>query len=265
MQVRHGWIAVALLLAALHAAPGEAQGRSCDDGRGTLMTDLGFQPLTGSVSTDPRSGAPELEFDSEPRITGVRAGGPAAGKLREGDVVVALDGQPITTREGARRYSGIAPGELVRLTVRRGGQVQDVTLVATARCIPLPPAPPAPAPAHAPAAPEAPVPPNPASDEMLPEGRLGFAIDCQNCGEDESTGVFRFREPPVVTSVEPGSPAARAGLRPGDRLTHVDGVDLTSEMGWPRFRAIQPGEEVRLTYKRGDRTHCATLSALQLP
>ncbi len=97
--------------------------------------------------------------------------------------------------------------------------------------------------------------------EIMPEGWFGFMIECQNCGEDESTGVFRFHEPPVVVSVEPDSPAARAGLRPGDRLTHVDGVLLTSKAGWPRFYAVQPGEEVRFTYTRNGQTHQATLTA----
>jgi S1-C subfamily serine protease len=102
-------------------------------------------------------------------------------------------------------------------------------------------------------------------DELLPEGWLGLGINCNNCGNDGSSGVFRFREPPTVMSVEPNSPTGRAGMRPGDQLTHVDGVSLTSEQGWPRWHAIKPGQEVRLTYTRDGRSHHATISALSRP
>lgn len=269
MKAIHGWTTAAALAVAVLGtapAPAQAQGEICAIGRGGLMTDLGFDRPARSMRPGGPHGHGELVFESEPRITGVRDEGPAAGRLREGDVLVAVDGEPITTRAGARRYAAIDPGEKVRLSVRRGGDVRDVTLVAVGQCVPHPPAPPAPPAAPmAPAAPAPPAAPLPPQDEIMPEGWLGFAIDCQNCGQDESTGVFRFREPPVVTGVEPGSPAARAGLRPGDRLTHVDGVSLTARAGWPRFYAVQPGEAVRLTYARDGRTHQVTLTALRQP
>ena len=41
-------------------------------------------------------------FRSEPEVGGIRTDGPAAGKLREGDVLTAIDGILITTRDGAR-------------------------------------------------------------------------------------------------------------------------------------------------------------------
>ena len=218
------------------------------------MTDLGIDRLR-------RAADPESGFGAEPRITGVRAGGPAAGRLREGDVLVRVDGKPITTREGARRLGEIRPGERVRLAVRRGGRVEEVTIEAGGRCIPHPPVPPA---ANAPPAPDAPAAPLPPAGELMPEGWFGFAIECQNCGDDEN-GDFRFREPPVIASVQPGSPAARAGLRPGDRLTHVDGVSLDSAAGWPRFSAIRPGQRVSFTYLRAGEPHQAAITALGQP
>ena len=242
MKMHHGWIVAAFAIVMLDTEAGHTQEGSCDNGRGGLMTDLGFN---------------RLRFDTEPRISGVRSDGPAAGQLRDGDLLVALGGQPITTPEAAQRLSEIKPGEQVRLSIRRDGQVQDVTVTAGRRCIPHPPAPPEP--------PAPPAPPLPPMDEILPKGWLGFEITCQDCGDDESTGAFRFRAPPVVVRVGPNSPAARAGLRPGDRLTHVDGVSLTSAAGWPRWSAIQPGQEVRIAYLRGDQTHQVTISALHQP
>lgn len=253
MKMQHGWAAAALAVTMLNAGPGQAQDRSCDDGRGGLITDLGFRHLTPRMQVESRNGRTETRFDSEPRISGVRADGPAAERLRDGDVLVAVDGQPITTPEGARRYSEIRAGAPVRLSVRRADQVQDVTLTADELCIPHPPAPPAP--------PAPPPPPAPPADELMPEGWFGFRISCQNCGDHDGTGAFRFREPPVIASVEPNSPAARAGLRVGDRLTHVDGVPLTSATGWPQWSAIRPGQQVQLTYTRGGQPHQIMISA----
>ena len=40
-------------------------------------------------------------------------------------------------------------------------------------------------------------------------------------------------------------------MRRGDRLTHVNGNSLTSQVGWRTFAAIQPGQRVRWAYTRG--------------
>jgi putative serine protease PepD len=62
--------------------------------------------------------------------TGVSAGGPAAKVgLHKGDVITALDGQPVTTANeliiAIRRHT---PGTQVRLTYSRGGTQRTVTL-----------------------------------------------------------------------------------------------------------------------------------------
>jgi hypothetical protein len=74
-----------------------------------------------------------------------------------------------------------------------------------------------------------------------------------------------FNESPEVESVEPGSPAARAGIRRGDLLTHVDGVALTSSAGARRFAAIRPGQLVTWTYRRGSRSASARVAAIRRP
>jgi regulator of sigma E protease len=66
-------------------------------------------------------------------------------------------------------------------------------------------------------------------------------------------------EPPVVGSVKPGSPAARAGLQRGDRILTVagDGVDT-----WDRLDiaiGTRPNRDVSLTFLRDGRTQSATL------
>ncbi|HWK89941.1 MAG TPA: PDZ domain-containing protein [Longimicrobium sp.] len=149
----------------------------------------------------------------------------------------------------------------------------------------VPPAP------HAPGAPPAaitpvparpavpPAPPTPpAPPEVMPDGWFGFGIECRDCGAmappARASGgrpapapapTFFFRHPPTVVSVEPGTPAARAGMRRGDRLTHVNGVSLTTQAGWRAFSGIRPRQQVRWTYTRDGRTHNAVMTAIARP
>jgi predicted metalloprotease with PDZ domain len=61
------------------------------------------------------------------------------------------------------------------------------------------------------------------------------------------------------------SPAGRAGLRSGDRITHIDGHSLMSREGARRFGAVRPGQRVRLTLKRGDQTLTRELTLASRP
>ena len=72
------------------------------------------------------------DVDATPRgvlVSGVFAEYPAEGKLRDGDVLVAVDGEPVRTPAELR--SSIAtrePGDSVTLTVRRGEETERVTV-----------------------------------------------------------------------------------------------------------------------------------------
>ena len=59
-----------------------------------------------------------------------------------------------------------------------------------------------------------------------PEGWFGVYVETISTGEARGGAVLRSMEYPRVRSVEPGSPAARAGLLAGDQLIAIDGVDL---------------------------------------
>jgi len=65
-------------------------------------------------------------------------------------------------------------------------------------------------------------------------------------------------ETPMVAKVLPESPAERAGLKPNDLVTEVNGVRIFSEFNLIEAAAKKPGEPLTLTVKRGDDT-------LQLP
>lgn len=314
------YIAGAALLAAVASASG-MDAQRCPNG-GWRVGDLGFDSFSGSVSIhETDNQRPQYRFESEIRIEDVNPDGPAAGRLRNGDVITAIDGHLITTAAAGRRFSSLNPGDQPRLTIRRSGRTQDVQVSAGARCTPVappappapprpatpgrpprpgvaptpatpgvPPTPPRPAAEPAPARPPAPprpnaapapgrptVPPTPATPpippappappEVMPDGWFGFGIQCNNCGVASENGrsVFRFREAPRVVNVEPGTPAAGAGMRRGDRLTHMDGVSITTAAGWRRFAAIQPGQRVSWTYTRDGRRLQSAMTALRRP
>jgi sigma-B regulation protein RsbU (phosphoserine phosphatase) len=79
-----------------------------------------------------RAGAPGwLAEQSEEvvRVIYVRAGGPAEGRLRRGDEVLARDGRGVrTVLDVAHWYQREPPGTRYRLAVRRDGRVLDLTL-----------------------------------------------------------------------------------------------------------------------------------------
>jgi PDZ domain-containing protein len=62
-------------------------------------------------------------------VIGIIGGTPAAGRLHEGDVVVAVDGKPVRTPSQLRAAIGRhRPGQKVRMTVRRNGKTLRLSL-----------------------------------------------------------------------------------------------------------------------------------------
>lgn len=86
-----------------------------------------------------------------------------------------------------------------------------------------------------------------------PEGWLGVVTTGIQMvdREPDGTTIIRFLEPPVVASVEPGSPADRVGLRAGDELLEIGGKRLLqSEVVFSKL--LRPGERVAVKFKRGN-------------
>jgi putative serine protease PepD len=69
----------------------------------------------------------------------------------------------------------------------------------------------------------------------------------------------------AVAKVNPGTPAAKAGLRAGDRITQVDGKDVTSDQLRAAIDAKKPGDTVKITYQRNDQTHTVTVTLAARP
>ncbi|GAA4017003.1 RIP metalloprotease RseP [Sphingomonas swuensis] len=66
------------------------------------------------------------------------------------------------------------------------------------------------------------------------------------------------RTPPVIEEVLAGSPAAQAGIRPGDRIVALDGEPIERFDAIADFATLRPGEQVELTVQRGSTTFTAT-------
>lgn len=272
---------VALLVAAA-VAGGVTRARAQEPSRSCHTGHLGYTELACNCTLyedDREADESFWEFRSEPVIHALRANGPAEGKLRPGDVVVAVDGYLITTGEGGRRFSQPMPGRPVQLLVRRDGRMTSTTIVPDVYCGGVSvvggeatvtsrerevrtPEDAAVPPRRAPAR-EGPPRPEPGPTQLSPQGWLGLSVRCGYCWIQLQGGgpVWHFSTRPVVESVEPGSPAHRAGLRSGDLLTHIDGVPLDSEEGGERFSAVRPGERVTFRYERDGRATTASLVA----
>jgi S1-C subfamily serine protease len=139
MRTRFGTsvlVAGGLLAGATMAAAQEG----CPSGRapyGSLGIGL-YQCPGGSCSINMRDlkegepGPMRHSFSTEPRLRDI--GPPGSSVLRDGDVLVAVDGRLITSVEGGARLGGLRPGEDVRLTIRRDGRQIDAWLTAERSC-----------------------------------------------------------------------------------------------------------------------------------
>lgn len=185
-------------------------------------------------------------------IEEVRGGSPAerAG-LKPGDVVLTFDGEAVrSVRQFTRLVRETPAGRKVRATISRDGRTQEVEIV--------------------PEAPEdlatrvrrvlrprywGPGWPRWWSEFELPDvgalrlelegiwgrGRLGVTVTDLS---PELAEYFGAGKGVLVNSVEPGSPAARAGLKAGDVITSVDGNPVDSGADLRRRLSEREGEEV---------------------
>jgi hypothetical protein len=82
-------------------------------------------------------------------------------------------------------------------------------------------------------------------EEMRFPGWIGITLDAPCTVEARRGDVYwRFLNHPEIVSVDPSSPAERAGIRQGDVLLAYDGQDVRREIAMNRL--LQPGRTVRV-------------------
>ncbi|MEQ1929592.1 MAG: DegQ family serine endoprotease [Parvularculaceae bacterium] len=167
-------------------------------------------------------------------VTEVWPGGPAAlAGLKEGDVIVAVDGQPIFD-EGALRY---------RVGVRNDGEAAAISFVRNGK--------------ETAAAVRLSLPPDqPGRDERPLAGNHplnGVTVDNLSPRFNEQAGLNPFRAGVVVTGIDRGSYAARQGLRPGYRILSVNGKKIMTTADLAREIA-RPATYWELDVDTGERT-----------
>jgi len=151
-------------------------------------------------------------------VSDVEAGSPAAkAGLRQGDVVTAIDGTPVTDANLLRnRIAATTPGRSVTLDVRRDGRTEQVRATLAERDMPR---------------------------TMARAARGGTGGDQDDDARDAGVGMTVSPVTPrlaseldlprdaaglVVTDVDPSGLAASAGLRPGDVIKRVNGQAVES-------------------------------------
>ena len=166
-------------------------------------------------------------------ISDTVADAPAAqAGLQRGDVILALDGQTVkNAHDLSSMVAGIAPETTVEVTVRRDGKRKTVPVTLGTK----------------PNGEENATPSEDTSrqnwgmivQELTPQlaQRLGF--------DRNETGI-------VVTKVQPGSPAADAGLRPGDIIKEANREDVASVQDFTAaLEATDDKDSLLLLLKRG--------------
>lgn len=146
-------------------------------------------------------------------IAEVLADGPASkSNLRAGDVILSLNGQPLENyRDLPKRVAATPAGSRLNLEVWRNGKPWQVAITVGQM-------------------------PDDTQQATLPTGvapdasqpRLGLALAPLTPELRLQNGLDANREGLYVTQVEPGSPAARAGIEAGSLISMVGADPLTS-------------------------------------
>jgi hypothetical protein len=138
MTIVRARLLVVLLAGSSGLFPADAQAQAttvaanCSEGWSTLGS-LGITQFTCDCTFD-RGSSPAWRFRGEPVVRAVSSNGPATGRLRPGDILVAIDGMLITTRAAGARLGNLKEGVPVVLTIRRGNRESQVRLTPDEEC-----------------------------------------------------------------------------------------------------------------------------------
>ncbi|MEO8575123.1 MAG: PDZ domain-containing protein [Gemmatimonadales bacterium] len=96
-----------------------------------------------------------------------------------------------------------------------------------------------------------------------PKGWVGVVITT-GIGTVGESGTMTFTDYPTIESIDPGSPAEKAGLQAGDVLISINSQDFRKNP-IPMTSLLAPGQKVVFRYKRNDLTKTASLMVIERP
>jgi S1-C subfamily serine protease len=96
-----------------------------------------------------------------------------------------------------------------------------------------------------------------------PKGWVGVLITT-GIGEQNSSGRLVFHDYPVIESIDPGSPAERAGLLKGDVLISINSQDFKMNP-IPMNELLVPGKRIVFRYRRDDVERTSRLTVAERP
>ena len=145
----------------------------------------------------------------------------AAAGLQTADTVVAVNGRPISYWEDLDRALAASAGRPLELRVRRDGTERTVTVTPRLRTVP---------------------------DPIFREPRETWDI---------GAGPQLI---PQISSVNPGSPAERAGIKAGDVVLSVDGQPVYTPEDLVEAIRTRPGQSFPITLERDGRALTVTVT-----
>jgi len=193
---------------------------------------VAIQPVTPAVAR-----AMGMDKPGGALIGDVTPGSPAekAG-LRRGDIVLALNGEPIhETRELSLKVALLAPGTTVRLRVHRDRREIEIPVVLGEQ-------------------PQERRTFGPAVEPGAARALEGVAVANLTPQIRQQLGLSPGTAGVVVTAVEPGSPAAEAGLRRGDVIQEVNRRTVTGVAEFEQAIRQAGRDVVMLLVNRGGNT-----------
>lgn len=96
-----------------------------------------------------------------------------------------------------------------------------------------------------------------------PKGWVGLVITT-GIGTVGESGTMTFSDYPTIESIDPGSPAEKAGLQAGDILISINSQDFRKNP-IPMGSLLAPGQKVVFRYKRNDVSKTASLTVIERP
>lgn len=265
----------------LLSSPLIARGTNISDSKGTTGSCSGIVPIVNKCVQMMESsglirtadvGTTGLSFGiadkDDGRIIHVVPGSAGAGAgLQVGDKIVAIDGKPTRPTPGmiaAERIFGVSGGT-VEIKVRRGGKELEFSLVRDSEKAPRGP--------HSGTMLVAVRPMIDWRGQFIPcmgAGPAGFAaidgchktfakdgyVEADDLG---TTGIqldLERADAAIITSVNPGSAAAKAGIRAGDEIVQVNELPLGESVGGilPELLFGRAGDSISLTVQSGEST-----------